>query len=675
MALALLKPKKIVSAAPSDEERRYAKMFGTWIADCKTYRKEVALHRQWNECWDMYMGRHFGPNVSYDGAPPLNFPTKVRVKINRLAAIIETILPILTDSRPDMQAHPVEPDDTDFAKCVSGVLEWVWEDQNMDMKMTEALKIALLKGTAFFKVFWDPYARSKRGDIRIDVIQPENLLLPRSCPTSDITDAQYQIHEMFPDPYTIEMKYGIKVPGGDGAVNFSQKPTSFSGTFTTPQGVSQTIRDTDAGSREWNKSNPTDKRPQEALYEVHFRDADYPDGGVGLYYNGRILPNPRTGELISDNPTPDGGCAFVKLVDKEVPGEPYGKSSAQDLLSPQKRLNMVASKLASHNKVAASAWLRLPTSSGIESDDILSEDGGILRASTRDELAELDFLAPPPLQGSVMQEIEILKDDMKVISGIQDSQSGAKPDAAASGRVVAQLIEAGNTRIRLQQRNFEHTIKGVGQICANLVLHNWSEKRFLRLLSQSDQTSFLQLQKQIERDDEGAEQGHYFEYASRSVPNTNNDAASEATRRSTLNPKVDIRIVAGSSLPINKSQMFNQVVELFNMHDDLGPLADRDEVNRRLDWYDGDAVKKRLTEKQKAMPPQPPPPNVRQNINTILDPSKIGPEQVIQINKALSGDGPDPFAGQGQSPAPAATPETPSPAPPPIPQAGSSTNG
>ena len=135
-----------------------------WKNIKKGKKRRDIFAKNWHKWYSLYAGNH------WDKARPEWMSEPV---INLTFSTIETILPILTDNRPQISVVPFEPDDIDIARVLSEIVKSTWEYNDMDIKLPKIVKNTLIFGNGFLKVDWDQGARNGLGDIRMTPIDPE----------------------------------------------------------------------------------------------------------------------------------------------------------------------------------------------------------------------------------------------------------------------------------------------------------------------------------------------------------------------------------------------------------------------------------------------------------------------------------------------------------------------
>jgi hypothetical protein len=139
-----------------------------WKKIRKAKKSKNVFSREWERFYSLYAGKH------WDKARPEWMAEPV---INLTFSTIETILPILTDNRPQISVIPFEPEDINIARVLSEIVQYLWEHNDMDIKLPKVVKNVLIFGNGFIKVDWDPSARNGLGEIRMTGIDPENIVV------------------------------------------------------------------------------------------------------------------------------------------------------------------------------------------------------------------------------------------------------------------------------------------------------------------------------------------------------------------------------------------------------------------------------------------------------------------------------------------------------------------
>jgi len=149
------------------------------------YRKQ--FEPQWEEEQDFYDGDQWKIAKS---RPVKNF----------VFSIIESEVPILTDSRPASDCVPYEEgsgdqSDEQKAKILSECSKWVDNNQNFEIKLAQEMRQALITGTGWQYIDYDPDLDNGEGNITIESLHWRQVFCDPSCGDLDKGRA---VHLLFP---------------------------------------------------------------------------------------------------------------------------------------------------------------------------------------------------------------------------------------------------------------------------------------------------------------------------------------------------------------------------------------------------------------------------------------------------------------------------------------------
>lgn len=144
----------------------------------KKYRKQ--FEKAWIEYEDGYYGRIWKYT---DGYRPYE---------NTLFQLVESELPILTDSMAIPSAKVDDPSYLEQAKNLGNALEWVFNDQDFQTKQVDAYRKTLMSGPAWYHVYYDLNADNGDGQEIIEVLDWRQVYLDgsvmdiKACPGASI---------------------------------------------------------------------------------------------------------------------------------------------------------------------------------------------------------------------------------------------------------------------------------------------------------------------------------------------------------------------------------------------------------------------------------------------------------------------------------------------------------
>src|SRR3990167_1220942 len=149
----------------SEAEMDELKMILAWQKEDANARKE--FDKNWGERKKAYKGKTWQNQKSSN--------QKQTPEMNLIRVVVQTILPILTDANPGFNVLPKDPTDVNFVRMLSEALESLWDRLGMPIRIVEVLMDQSLLDCGILKASWNPDLEDGRGDINIEVKDPENI--------------------------------------------------------------------------------------------------------------------------------------------------------------------------------------------------------------------------------------------------------------------------------------------------------------------------------------------------------------------------------------------------------------------------------------------------------------------------------------------------------------------
>mgnify|MGYP003455285396 CR=1 FL=1 len=441
---------------------------------------------------------------------------------NYIFSICETIRPIMLDNDPKFQAMPRHPDGMAYSNDLNETLLYEWDRELMTTKLYRELINCLVTGNYIFFLPWDSQAK----EVKAIAVNPFNLFPDPLATTME--DAEYMIYASYHNVNRLKRAFPNKAEvlvGGN--INYGEL-----------------VHDN-------NKNANTDN--QVLVLEVWSRDhealeEDKKDGKTYLKYpKGRVTTVcPDLGIVLSDkgNPYKDGGFPFVQGKDYDVPGKFWGEGEVSQLLSPQKYMNELNNSILDNAKATANMPWIVDKNAGIPNGGITSRPGLIIR---KNQGSEVRREQPPSMPAYVVNAVETYKADMEQISGIFDSLKGNSATGVYTAQGILALQEAGQARIRLKVKLMEETLGRVGQLWLSRMNQFWKEDRWMRMARIDGTYDFKKFKSDL------------------------------------LQQAYDIKILAGSTMPVNKGAMLDFMIRLAQTQmPDGQALVDREAVAQYL---------------------------------------------------------------------------------------------
>lgn len=507
-------------------------------------------------------------------------PWQATPTINMTFAAVNAILPVITDNRPQIAVIPREPDDNQIADILRAVIEWLWEDNNCDVLLPKTILNTLIFGNGFWKIIWDPTARQGLGDIRVINVDPVNVFVNPEATSFDDASEVYHV-EQLPISY-IEGQYPDKVGQLRGGVKdpsviihrpqMSQRDASKSGgvlDVATTTGTDVTTYSAGASSR----TGP-DTKDSCTVCQRWMKDRKTNRWRDTVVANDVLLKD----ELSEDNLVP-----MIHFMDYPIPWSFWGTGEIQHVESLQYEINRRRGMILDILMFCSSPMLVVDPASGIDIDSVVAMPGVTIPAEGG--ASAVSWLIPQMDLTGLFQLNDRDKQDFNDILGNVDVMRGVRPEGIEAGVALEYLGEAANTRMRLKVRLMEASLRRAGNILVKFIQKYYTTQRVFRIVGNEFSESGSPLP---------AAEGDFF---SINQPVGVSDAGQpELENAIPPDAEFDVRIGAGSTLPVSKTSRFQQAITLF----DRGAL-DEEELLKSSGWPRWEEVLSRIMAQRQAM--------------------------------------------------------------------------
>lgn len=461
---------------------------------------------------------------------------------NYIFSIVETIRPIMLDNDPKFQALPRHPDAMPWSQDLQEAFSYEWDRESMNTKLFRELITTLVTGSTVYFLPWD----AKLKQIKAVPVNPFNIF-PDPLATS-IDDAEFLIYATYRNSEVLKRSFPSKAERLQGGnINYGELVHD----NNKDANVDNQILVLEVWTRDYQTYEAEDKT----------NHAKYPNGRV-------ITLCPELGIVLSDKPNPykDGNFPFLVLKDYDVPGKFWGDGEVQQLLSPQKHMNELNNAILDNAKATANMPWVIDKNSGIGFGKITNRPGLVLRKNPGSEVKRQEA---PNMPAYVANAVDSYKNDMEQISGIFDSLKGNSETGVYTAQGILALQEAGQARIRLKVKIMEDFLGKLATMWFHRMKQFWQDDRFVRIIKPDGTYDFRQFTREI------------FEY------------------------DYDMRILAGSTMPVNRGAMLDLMIRLAQTAmPDGQTIVDREAVVEYLPTEIKSAVLGRMQEKATAMEEQ-----------------------------------------------------------------------
>lgn len=495
--------------------------------------------------------------------------------INLSFAAVNTILPIMTDQRPQWAALPREPQDARIANVIRALLEWIWEEQCCDTKLPRTMLNTLIFGNGFWKVVWNPSLRKGLGDIEILNVDPVNMFFnPEATSMEDAEEifhveimSMRKVRRLWPEQFA-SIEPGVKDPSV--IVDRPHLPQ-----FAQSKG-SVSVQTTD-GSSVWTYPSGGRSRlehqPKEVATIIEYWRID-PDSNR---WHRTLAAND---VLLEDEETEFETPPFVHFVDHAVPWTIWGTGEIQHVESLQYEINKRRGMVLDILRHYSIPILVYDPSGGADLDNVEIEPG--LSVAVEGGASGAAFLQPNVDIAGLLSVNDRDKQDFNDILGSVEVLGGKRPVGIEAAAAIDSLTENANNRMRSKIRNMEASLVRAGKVILAYIQKHYTTRRIFRVVGnefapggQPNLASPEQFTAINDPTGINAETGE-LELAN-AIPQ---DA------------HFDIRVGAGSTLPVSRTARFQKAITLF----DRGALPIK-ELLVAADWPRAEEVAMEMEQK------------------------------------------------------------------------------
>lgn len=587
-------PNTAPSILQPDEEVQEVKMILAWQREAANHRK--LFDKNWDARRKAYKGRTWQAVKSSDA--------KQMPEMNLIRVVVQTILPILTDASPGFNVLPRDPTDIKFTKMMSDSLDSLWDRLGMPVRIVEVLMDQSILDCGILKTFWNPDLEDGRGDIDIEVKDPENIWVNKGAIDFD-RECKFVIERVIKSVGELKRMFPIKADKirGDSASEQRQKdeearPTS-EVTLVSP--VDQDRNKTqDAGEAVGDDNNYAE------LWEVWYQDDSVEEfeldeeDGIKEKKLRKKFPNghlttmlPWQKMILQSVENPNEGPGFnpyTRFVDTIMPRQFYGEGLVESLMDIQKMLNKVAQTIVEYMRLMSNPIWIADKNSGVNWDKVTNKVGLIILKEAGSEVRR-DI--PPPIPGYIFEFFRLLQSFSNEVSGVHDVTQGRKPAGVTAAEAIETLQEAANTRVRLKERNMQVSLSKLAKHVISLMLQKYRAPRYHRVAGADAEVPIF-----VEFGIDDGEDNNSLTINRRTwayEPNQGKYVATPLESAQATKGLFDVKVQAGTSMPFAKAARSNLALRLF----DSGAI-DQTALLDNLDWDKATEVINRMNQEKQA---------------------------------------------------------------------------
>jgi hypothetical protein len=556
------------------------------LHSARQYRKQY--DKDWPKYYLIYAGQHWdGRQADWQSTPVVNLTN----------GFIHTLVPILTDSRPQIAILPRKLELERTAMMISDIVEWLWDQNNCEVKLPMVMVNTMIFGNGFWKIRWNPALQDGQGDIEVVCVDAVNMFISPYART--LNEATYVIHAENMPRGMVNLMYGGSLDAIGVDKGGPEEPSlTVSRTVTSQEAPGGGLRDrgvlyvraTDGSSVEAYQRGAVSLKdgadPDElcTVLEMYEREID---GSVKL----TVIVNDR---VVMQRPFELSRFPFVHFVNRPHTWTLWSDSEIQHVEKLQLEINRRRGHLMDILAYTAHPMLAVDPSMVEDYDQIVPRPNLILPVEGGP--SGIGWISPPPVPPALFEINALDKADFDTILGNVEAMQGRRPEGVEAGVAIELLQEAANVRMRLKVRHMENSLKQAGEIIVEMVQHYYDNERVFMIVGNALKRTeapvtqdAIQQQQMMELSINQAVSGQIGPDGQPMV-----DLLNKIPKP--FEAKFDVRIGAGSTLPVSRMTQFQKCITLFQ----LGVIDDT-ELLRNSGLPHWDEVHERVLMKRQAM--------------------------------------------------------------------------
>lgn len=506
------KPKSLRALENTELAKDIVNKFTSTIAWRTPYKNK------WDRFYKMYRGV----------LEETNYPWQSNIWVPLSFSTIETVVPRLVSNRPQIDILPREPNDEKYAQLMGKVIDYQWDQMNMNVLLPEAVKEMCIYGTVILKAYWYKEESNVIDKQMVDEQMPElgqveveeNKTI-YNAPKVEVVD----LYDFFVDPKattidnaewvihrsmrSLDYLHEMMEDGKYKNIKLLEdEASSFAGWDDEKQMRRNTI----------GISMPVEQKNDKLIEILEY----WTDERVVTVANRKIIIRDQ------ENPFRHGKKPFIVCVDQKIPHEFYGMGELEPIETLQYELNDRRNQRMDNVTLILNRMWLVQNGKNVDEDELVSDAGGVVHTDDPNAIQQLIL---PDVTSSSYQEETIIKADIQQTSGVTDFTRGMSSDALANDTAtgISLLQEASNARFRLKIQNIEDMmLKRLGEFMVSMNNQFLSEETTIRIVG---------------------EEGKEF----------------QTIKPEDIKGNFDVSVQAGSTIPGNETIMKKQIMEMYKL--------------------------------------------------------------------------------------------------------------
>lgn len=487
---------------------------------------ELTLLRTFDREWvkvreDFYtyykprMDRSYKLYRSYTGDRQKKIKTwQSNVFIPYLFSVVETLLPRIIGAKPDFSVIPREKGDIKRANVAQQLIDYIWEEAQVDYKTIPLAKSALIYGLGIGKTRW---SKIEQQSYILDQVLTDN----GQTSETDAAERKYKPETkiLYDNPQFDDVDVYDFFPSRDGSDINGPKSIRFGyqrNLLTLPQ-----LKETYPGAK-----NLKFVKPGLSANSAQFGSGDARDFKLVrkevMYNRDKIYETPEgvsyiEGELARElievierweptryivrangvpiinipNPYSHGQLPYIKVDFVPLPDEFYPLGMADMIGSMNLMLNTIKNQRIDNVTMSIHKMWIVDPMSNINNKDLITKPFGIIYSNNPHGVKPVEF---SDIKQSSYLEEDRLKEDMRNATGVDDYSRGASA-MANSATEASYLRESTLERVKLFLRSLEKGYSDIMRQWFSMIKDFYPEEKILRIVNDDGSIEFPLVKK------------------------------------------------------------------------------------------------------------------------------------------------------------------------------------
>ena len=398
--------------------------------------------------------------------------------INMVFKSIQSVVPIMTDSKPKFAFLPKEPSDLELAEILNDVCESDWDTHGWLYKLTESIYESHFYGTGLGYTGYDPNANLGAGAVDRCSADPFYFF---PDPNAEDMNGKKTRYAVYAEPLDVDV-LKAEYPGKAQYIRSDLDDLTYDDKAHL-EDVKYRAPNRDRTYVETAERPDSSRRPMALKICVYIKSGEIIEqtkeklglnGEKTVEYEQRLkYPQGRKivvggGCLLEDGPMPfdDGLIPYSRLTNYMLPREFWGMSEIEQLKSPQVMFNKLVSFVMDVLTLMGNPIWVVDNDSGIDTDNLFNRPGLVVEKNKGSEARREEGVQ---LQPYVLQVIDRMKSWFDDMSGDSDVSRGISSEGVTAASAITALQEASRTRVRQKSRNLDQYLQDDGQLYKNRV--------------------------------------------------------------------------------------------------------------------------------------------------------------------------------------------------------------